>query len=169
MNAHDHELPAIDGGTIRLADYAGAPILLVNTASECGFTPQYAELQALHERYRDRGFAVIGIPSNDFGEQEPGDEAAIASFCESRYGVNFPLATKLRVVPPDEHPLYAAIASELGDVARPRWNFHKYLIGPDGDLLGLWESSTRPQSAEILEAVEQALASAAGGAGGEAD
>lgn len=160
MNAHDHEFPAIDGGTIRLADYAGTPVLLVNTASECGMTPQYAGLQRLHERYRERGLVVIGVPSNDFGGQEPENEAGIARFCETHYGVTFPLAAKQRVIPPDEHPLYRDIAAELGDVARPQWNFHKYLIGPEGEFAGLWESRTDPEPAEIIDDIEAALAQA---------
>lgn len=157
MNLHDHEFSAIDGGTIRLRDHADGPILVVNTASECGTTPQYAGLQALHEQYADQGLTVIGVPSNDFGEQEPGDEDEIRAFCRREYGVSFPLTAKQHVIPPDEHPFYREIASELGDVARPQWNFHKYLVGTDGDLAGLWDSQTEPRSADIVETIETAL------------
>lgn len=157
MNAHDYAFDAIDGGTIRLGDYAGRAILVANTASECETTPQYAGLQALHERYGDRGLVVVGVPSNDFGEQEPGDEAAIRSFCAREYGVTFPLTAKQRVIPPDEHPLYRDVAAELGDVARPQWNFHKYLFAPDGELVGLWDSRVEPQSEEVVEPIEAAL------------
>ncbi len=157
MNVHGFEFPAIDGGTLRLADYAGRPLLIVNTASECDTTPQYAGLQRLHERYADSGLVVIGVPSNDFGEQEPGDAAGIRAFCSGHYGVTFALAAKQNVVPPAEHPLYAAIAEELGDIARPRWNFHKYLFAADGGLAGLWDSGMDPDSAEIREAIEAAL------------
>lgn len=160
MNLHDHEFPAIDGGTIRLRDHADGPILVVNTASECGTTPQYAGLQTLHEQYAERGLTVIAVPSNDFGEQEPDDEERIRAFCTHEYGVSFPLTAKQHVIPPDEHPFYREIASELGDVARPQWNFHKYLVGADGDLTGLWDSQTEPRSADIIETIETALADA---------
>lgn len=157
MNAHEHGFAAIDDGAIRLAEHAGDPILLVNTASECDTTPQYAGLQRLHERYADRGLLVLGVPSNDFGEQEPGDDATIRAFCEQQYGVTFPLAAKQKVIPPDEHPLYAAVAVELGDMGRPTWNFHKFLFAGDGELAGLWDSRTPPEADEIIEAVEALL------------
>lgn len=157
MNAHDYEFTSIDGHPLRLADYAGRVILLVNTASECVTTPQYAALQRLWERYGAHGFAVIGVPSNDFGEQEPGDEAAIRAFCNEHYGVTFPLTTKQRVVPPDEHPLYRDLGTFFGDAGRPTWNFHKYLIDGDGEFVDLWDSRTPPDDPEIVAAIEHQL------------
>jgi glutathione peroxidase len=161
MSAHDFEFKAIDGGALPLAQYEGKPILLVNVASECGFTPQYQQLQELWTRYRDKGLVVLGVPSNDFGAQEPGSEAEIRKFCETRYAVDFPLAAKQQVIGPAAHPLYRWIAAEAGEDAAPRWNFHKYLIDGEGALAGAWPSRVNPLAPEITEAVESALPSAA--------
>ena len=158
MSAYDFEFQSIDGGALPLSRYEGKPILLVNVASECGFTPQYRELQELWARYRDRGLVVLGVPSNDFGAQEPGDEAEIREFCESRYAVDFPLTVKQKVIGGDAHPLYRWIAAEAGEDAAPRWNFHKYLIDPAGELAGAWPSRVSPVGAEITQAVETTLA-----------
>lgn len=155
--AHEFDFSRIDGGPLALSDYAGKPLLLVNTASFCGFTPQYEELQALWERYRERGLIVLGVPSNDFGGQEPHDEAAIQTFCEANYGVDFPMTTKQRVIGTDAHPLYRWIADELGDAGVPKWNFHKYLIDGGGMLAGVWGSRVSPLSDEITAAVEESL------------
>ena len=157
MNLHAHAFEAIEGGAVRLGDYAGRPVLIVNTASECDTTPQYAGLQRLYERYGDSGLMIVGVPSNDFGQQEPGDDETIRGFCSGRYGITFPLTAKQRVIPPDEHPLYAAIAAELGDLGRPDWNFHKFLFDGDGELAGLWDSRTPPESGEIVEAIAAQL------------
>ena len=157
MNLRDHEFNAIDGGIIRLADLVGRAVLIVNTASECATTPQYAGLQRLHERYGDRGLVVIGVPSNDFGEQEPGGEEEIRDFCTRVYGVTFALAARHKVIPPDEHPFYRDLAEELGDIARPQWNFHKYLFAPGGELVGLWDSDIEPEADEIIETIEASL------------
>ena len=155
--AHDHVFPAIDGGELELKRFSGKAVLVVNTASECGFTPQYAELQALWEAYRHRGLVVVGVPSNDFGDQEPGDEAAIRAFCERNYGVDFPLTAKQKVIGGDAHPFYRWIVEELGEVAALRWNFHKYLIAPDGSLAGMWPSKVGPRDPEIEECVDGLL------------
>ena len=157
--AHDFELAAIDGTPLPLAGFAGRPVLLVNVASACGFTPQYAELQQLHESWGPRGLVVLGVPANDFGAQEPGSEAEIRRFCETRFGVTFPLAAKQVVVGPGAHPLYRWIAAEAGEGGAPRWNFHKYLIGKDGSLKGAWPSRVRPLADEITQAVAADLAS----------
>lgn len=157
MNAHDYHFTRIDGRPLALADYAGRVILLVNTASECDTTPQYAALQRLWTQYGDRGLVVIGVPSDDFGAQEPDDEATIQAFCEANYGVTFPLAAKQRVVPPDEHPLYRDLGAFFGDAGRPTWNFHKYLIDSDGEFVDLWDSRTPPDDPEIVAAIEQQL------------
>jgi len=157
MSAHDFSFPAIDGGTLRLADFKGKPVLVVNTASECGYTPQYADLQQLWRRYRERGLVVLGVPSNDFGAQEPGGESEIKSFCQTNYGVDFPMTAKQTVIGGGAHPFYRWIAAELGEDAAPRWNFHKYLVAPDGSLAGLWPSNIEPLAPEITAAIEAAL------------
>jgi len=157
MNAHDFEFTRIDGGTLRLADYAGRALLVVNTASECGYTPQYAGLQQLSDRFGESGLVVIGVPSNDFGAQEPGSEGEIQNFCTSRYDVSFLLTSKQKVAGSDAHPFYGWLVGQLGDIGAPQWNFHKYLVGPDGELAGLWASATDPQDPELVESIEQIL------------
>lgn len=157
MSAHDFAFTAIDGRPLPLSAFRGKAVLVVNTASECGFTPQYAELQRLWETYRDRGLVVLGVPSNDFGGQEPGDEAAIQAFCARNYGVDFPLTTKQSTAGAEAHPFYRWIAAEFGEDLVPRWNFHKYLIDPEGNLVGAWPSRVKPTAPEIVEAIEGAL------------
>jgi glutathione peroxidase len=156
--AHAFTLPSIGGGEIRLEDFAGQAVLLVNTASECGFTPQYRDLEALWRERKGKGLVVLGVPSNDFGAQEPGADDAVRAFCENNYGVTFPLAGKQTVIGAGAHPLYRWIATELGEGAAPKWNFHKYLIGPDGEIAGAWPSKVGPKSAEIATAIDAALA-----------
>jgi len=158
MSAHQFEFQSIDREPLPLSGYEGRPVLIANTASECGFTPQYAGLQALWERYRERGLVVIGVPSNDFGEQEPGDEDAIRTFCESRYSVTFPLTAKQRVIGADAHPFFRWIEESVGEAATPRWNFHKYLVDARGALAGAWPSKVEPLDEEVVSAVEDALA-----------
>ena len=157
MSAHDYSFTAIDGRPLDLKDFAGKAVLVVNVASYCGFTPQYTDLQDLHETYGSKGLVVLGVPSNDFGAQEPRGEAEIAKFCDSVYGVTFPLTAKQTVIGPDAHPLYKWIAAQAGEGAAPKWNFHKYLIGKDGSLVGAWPSRVRPGGSEIVEAIEGAL------------
>ena len=157
-SAHDFTLPGIGGGEIRLKDFAGAAVLLVNTASECGFTPQYRDLEALWRERKGKRLVVLGVPSNDFGGQEPGTDADVRAFCEKNYAVTFPLAAKQKVIGGGAHPLYRWIAAELGEGAAPKWNFHKYLIGPKGDLAGAWPSKVAPNSPEIAKAIADALA-----------
>lgn len=150
------ELVAIDGKPFPKGAFADKVVLLVNTASFCGFTPQYKGLQALWERYRSRGLVVLGVPSNDFGNQEPGSEAKIKEFCEVNFGVTFPLTTKQRVRGPDAHPLYRW-AARAHPEAVPQWNFHKLLIGRDGRLLAAFPSKVEPTSPRLTEAIEGAL------------
>lgn len=157
MNAHDFTFTGIGGETLPLDRFKGKPVLVVNTASECGFTPQYAGLQKLWQRYKDRGLIVLGVPSNDFGGQEPGSESEIRSFCTKNYGVDFPLTAKVDVVGANAHPFYKWLAAELGDAGQPRWNFHKYLIGPDGAIAGVFPSKVAPDSLELGTAIEAAL------------
>ena len=157
-SAWDFAFTAIEGGPLKLADYRGRAVLVVNTASQCGFTKQYAGLQSLWARYRDRGLVVLGVPSNDFGGQEPGSEAEIKKFCEINFDIDFPLAGKEKVVGAEAHPFYRWVATELGAAHAPRWNFYKYLIAPDGALVGAWPSTVEPLSARVTEAVDKALA-----------
>ena len=157
-NAHDRSFNTIDGKALPLAEFKGKAVLIVNTASACGFTPQYAGLQKLWAQYRDRGIVLLGVPSNDFGAQEPGDENAIATFCAERFAVDFPMTEKVAVIGDDAHPFYGWIVETLGEDAAPRWNFHKYLIDADGDLAAMWPSKVEPLSEEVIEAVEAALA-----------
>ena len=156
ITAYAFSFPALAGGDIRLADYAGHPMLIVNTASLCGFTPQYAGLQELWTEFRGRGLVIIGIPSNDFGGQEPGGATEIAETAQHHYGVTFPIAAKAVVKGPTAHPFYRwAAQARPKDV--PRWNFHKYLIGPKGELAGAFPSKVAPESANLTEAIEAAL------------
>jgi glutathione peroxidase len=148
---------AIEGGPLPLSRYAGRPVLVVNTASQCGYTYQYAALQRVWERYRDRGLVVLGVPSNDF-RQEAADNAAIKAFCEANFDADFPLTEKVVVRGPASHPLFAWLRAELGEAeAGPRWNFHKYLIAPDGRAVAAWPSAVEPDSPELARAVEALL------------
>ena len=156
MSAHDFEFKSIDGKPMKMSAFAGKPVLVVNTASKCGLTPQYAGLQALAEKYRDR-LVVLGVPSNDFGGQEPGSEAEIKGFCEVTYGVDFPMTEKQVVIGSGAHPFYKWIAAELGEGAAPRWNFYKYLIAPDGKIAGAWPSTVKPTSAAITKEIDKLL------------
>jgi glutathione peroxidase len=157
MTAYDFTFSSIVGVPLPLAAYRGRPLLVVNTASFCGFTPQYAELQALWGRYGARGLGVLGVPSNDFGEQEPGTAEEIRTFCERNYAITFPLTAKQRVIGDGAHPFFLWIAAELGEAGAPRWNFHKYLVGPDGLLAGAWPSSVRPSDPSIVAEIEPLL------------
>ena len=157
MSAYDFSFTAIDGAPLPLAQFRGHPLLVTNTASFCGFTPQYTDLEAVWRRYRERGLVVIGVPSNDFGQQEPGSSGEIKKFCEANYAVDFPLTEKVEVVGRHPHPFFAWIAAELGDAGAPRWNFHKYLVGPDGALEGAWPSAMRPTDREVTAEIERLL------------
>ena len=156
----DVRFAGIAGGEIALADYAGRPVLVVNTASFCGFTGQYAGLQRVWERYRDAGLVVIGVPTDDFN-QEPGDEADIKEFCEVNFDVDFPLTAKVATGGPERHPFFSEVAAALGERALPGWNFHKFLVGADGEVTASWPSHVRPESAAVIDAIEAELAAAA--------
>ena len=155
--AHAFAFTTIEGEPLPLRAFSGRPVLVVNTASRCGFTYQYAALQRLWEAYRGRGLVVLGVPSNDFGGQEPGSNEAIKTFCTVNFDVDFPLTEKVHVQGARSHPLFAWFRQELGDAAGPRWNFHKYLVAPDGRLAGAWPSTIEPDGAEIAAAVERLL------------
>lgn len=156
--AFDHAFDAIDGKKLDLAQFRGKALLVVNTASFCGFTRQYEGLQKLWDRYRDKGLVVVGVPSNDFGAQEPNAEGEIKNFCETNFGVTFPLTAKVEVKGSTAHPFYKWAADALGSGAAPQWNFHKLLIGRDGRALSAHPSRIEPLSGIMLDAIEKALA-----------
>lgn len=156
-DAYRFSFNTIDGSPLPLEGWRGRPVLVVNTASYCGYTPQYRGLETLWQRYRDRGLVVLGVPSNDFGQQEPGSAAEIKEFCERNYAVDFPMAEKNRVVGRDAHPFYRWITESLGEAGAPRWNFHKYLVGPDGSLEGAWPSQVSPTDGRITGEIERLL------------
>jgi glutathione peroxidase len=146
----------LDGNSIRLANHAGKPILIVNTASQCGYTPQFAGLQELWTRYRERGLLIIGVPSNDFGGQEPGTPKEIMQTANHRYGVSFPLTAKVVVSGPDAHPFYRWAALERPG-AMPRWNFHKFLVGRNGHISGSFPAAVDPMDPDLVAAIEREL------------
>jgi len=157
ITAYAFSFPALAGGDIRLADYAGRPLLVVNTASLCGFTPQYAGLQELWTQFHDRGLMIIGVPSNDFGAQEPGGATEIAETAQHQYGVTFPMAAKATVKGTNAHPFYKwAADSRPKDV--PRWNFHKYLIGRDGYIAEVFPETVEPSDTRVKTAIARAFA-----------
>lgn len=158
-SAYDFAFEAIDGSPMPLSDYRGKVLLVVNTASECGFTGQYEGLEALWNSYKDKGLVVIGVPSNDFGGQEPGSNEAIKEFCESRYRITFPMAGKTTVKGKNAHPFYGWAAAALGGDGTPSWNFHKYLIGRDGKVKDYFSSMTRPSASSLKTAIEVQLES----------
>lgn len=154
---HDFSATAIDGTETDLSAYAGKVVLVVNTASECGFTPQYQGLQELQETYGDRGLVVLGFPCDQFGGQEPGDESAIADFCESRFGVTFPMFAKVDVNGPAAHPLWVWLKDSKGGLlgSKIKWNFTKYLVDRNGTVVGRYSPTTEP--AKIAKDIEKAL------------
>lgn len=159
-SVHDISFTTIDGEQATMADYAGHAVLVVNVASECGLTPQYEGLQELADDYRDRGLFVLGFPCNQFMGQEPGDEAAIKEFTSGKYGVTFPLSAKIDVNGPGRHPLYAELTKtpdtdgEVGDV---QWNFEKFLLSPEGEVVARFRPKTEPGAPEVIEALEDVL------------
>jgi glutathione peroxidase len=159
MTAYDFTFTSIDGQPLPMSAWRGKPVLVVNTASFCGYTPQYETLEKLWRNYKDRGLVLLGVPSNDFGQQEPGSASEIKAFCET-YDVSFPLSRKEKVLGADAHPFYRWIAAELGEGGAPRWNFHKYLVGSDGRLAAAWPSAVEPLSKDVTKAVEQNLPTA---------
>ena len=157
-SALSYDFTSIDGKPMPLAAYSGKVLLVVNTASLCGFTKQYAGLQKLWTDYEAKGLVVIGVPSNDFGGQEPKAEGDIKSFCEGGFGVTFPLTTKQVVSGEAAHPFYKWAATAAGPEGVPAWNFHKYLVGRDGQLISAFSSRVAPESKELVDAIEKAIA-----------
>ncbi len=153
---HDFEITSISGDNIKLSEYKDKVVLLVNTASQCGFTPQYAGLQKIYDRYKEDDFVVLGVPSNDFN-QELSKESEVKKFCEIRFGVNFPMTSIQKVRGDAAHPLYKWIAGNVSVIGQPRWNFHKYLIGKNGKIINWFSSMTSPTSTGFINQVEEAL------------
>ena len=156
-NAYQFSFNGIDGGKIDLSDYRGKLILVVNTASKCGFTPQYKGLQGLYEKYKSRGLIVIGVPSNDFGDQEFGELQQVKDFTHKEFHITFPLTQVSKVKGKNSHPFYLWANNEAGFFASPKWNFHKYLIDKNGNFIAWFSSATDPQSKEVIEAIEKNL------------
>ncbi|MGH2783249.1 MAG: glutathione peroxidase [Acidimicrobiia bacterium] len=160
MTIYDAPVRALDGGPADLAEYQGKALLIVNVASQCGLTPQYAGLQQLHKEYGGRGFEVLGFPCNQFGAQEPGGAGEIAQFCETNYGVEFPLFEKIEVNGEGRHPLYRRLTAtsdadgEAGDI---QWNFEKFLISPEGEIVARFRPMTAPDDAGLVGAIEDQL------------
>ena len=157
---YELELPRLNGKPQKLSAYAGKVLLAVNVASKCGFTPQYAGLQALQDRYADRGLVVVGFPCNQFFSQEPGTAEQIQEFCSINYGVSFPLFAKLDVKGPDQHPLYAILtetADDAGKAGSVRWNFEKFLVGRDGRAVRRFRSKVVPDDPSLVGAIESLL------------
>ncbi len=157
QTAHQFEFISIDGAPMPFEEFRGKAVMVVNTASQCGFTGQYAGLQQLYETYKERGFVVLGVPSNDFGAQEPGAEAEIKAFCTGNFDISFPMTQKYAVTGDKAHPFYRWASAELGGAAKPRWNFHKYLVAPDGRIVDWFSTVTPPNSNRVTAAIEKIL------------
>jgi glutathione peroxidase len=152
----DHKLPNLQDDSVSLCQFSGKVLLIVNTVSECGYTPQYEGLEKLYRRYRDKGFVVLGFPANDFGGQEPGSNKEIAQFCRLNYGVTFPMFSKTSVVGANANPLYRALAARTGKP--PRWNFHKYVLNRAGQPVAVFESAVDPSDPRVTSQIEKLLA-----------
>jgi glutathione peroxidase len=153
----NHTVPRLQDGVPQpLCQYQGKVVLVVNTASFCGYTGQYEGLEAVYDKYKDRGLVVLGFPSNDFGSQEPGTEKEIADFCRTTYGVKFPMMAKTDIAAPKTHPLYKQLIAKTGSA--PKWNFHKYLIDRSGTRVASFDSKLAPQSRELTSQIERLLA-----------
>ena len=157
ITAYDFTFPSIDGSLLSLDAFRGQPLLIVNTASQCGFTPQYDGLQAVYEMYQDQGLVVIGIPSNDFGRQEKGTTEEIQEFCEVNFNITFPMTDRVKVKGDEAHDFYLWAKSQVGFAGRPRWNFHKFLVSRDGQITDGFSSVTPPDSDKMKQAIEQLL------------
>lgn len=156
-SAYDFSFKSIEGRPLPMTAFENKVVLVVNTASACGLTPQYEGLETLYADYRDKGLVVLGVPCNQFAGQEPGTEAEIKTFCETRFSVDFPMTSKVDVKGPDAHPFYKWAKQVLGDPAEPVWNFHKILVGKDGKLIRAFDPRTEPLAAEVKGEIEKAL------------
>ena len=160
MSIHDIQIKTLGGEPGTLGDHKGKAVLVVNVASKCGLTPQYEGLERIHEQFADRGFTVLGVPCNQFGEQEPGSPQEIATFCSTTYGVTFPMTEKIDVNGEGRHPLYDVLTAKedaegaAGDI---QWNFEKFLVSPDGDVVARYRPLVEPEAVEVIEGIEAAL------------
>lgn len=157
QNAYSFTFETLTGEALPLSQFKGQVMLIVNTASKCGFTGQYDGLQELYDSYKDRGFVIIGVPSNDFGAQEPGSNEEIATFCKMNYGVTFPMSSKQPVTGDNAHPFYKWVRESLGFGAAPKWNFHKYLINKNGEAVDFYLSTTAPDAEKLKREIELLL------------
>jgi glutathione peroxidase len=158
-DAYQFTFTSIDGKSMPMSDFKGKTVLVVNTASQCGFTPQYTALEAVYTKYKDKGLVIVGVPSNDFGGQEPGTNAEIKKFCTGNYDVDFPLTTKYDVKGDSAHPFYKWAEQVGGQAAVPAWNFHKLLLDGNGKLIAEFPSKVKPDSDDVTKAIETSLAS----------
>lgn len=154
----DISVKTMDGREKQLAEYSGNVLLIVNVASYCGYTPQYAGLEALNQKYREAGLRILGFPCNDFGAQEPGSNAEIMQFCTTSYGVSFELFDKVHAKGSEQHPLYARLTSAVEPTGNVSWNFEKFLVSKQGEVVTRFKSSVKPDSPEVMTAIEQELA-----------
>jgi len=157
LTAYDFQFEDSFGKQVELSQYKGKVIMVVNTASKCGFTPQYEGLEKLWLDYKDKGFVLLAVPSNDFGGQEPGSNEEIKTFCETNFNITFPLMSKVKVLSEDAHPFYKWAQTQVSYFGKPKWNFHKYIIGKDGKILQWFSSITSPTDSRIISVIESEL------------
>ena len=155
--AYDFKFKDLDGSTLDLSEYRGKVIVVVNVASQCGFTNQYEDMQNLWEKYQSRGLIILGVPSNDFGKQEPGSSEDIKNFCEAKFGISFPMTEKVSGKGADAHPFYIWARENHGKTAIPKWNFHKIIINKDGKIAETFTSITNPSSRKFIRALEKLI------------
>ena len=155
--AYDFNFNDLDGSTLKLSEYKNKVIVVVNVASQCGFTKQYEDMQKVWEKYEAKGLIILGVPSNDFGSQEPGNNAEIKNFCEAKFGITFPMTEKIIVKGDKAHPFYLWAKKNYGNSAVPKWNFHKIIISKDGKIFDTFASITNPSSKKFIASIEKAL------------
>ena len=155
--AYDFKFRDLDGSVLSLSDYKGKVIVIVNVASQCGFTKQYEDMQKVWMKYQDKGVVMLGVPSNDFGNQEPGNNADIKTFCEAKFGISFPMTEKVMVKGAEAHPFYIWAKDNHGNSAIPKWNFHKIIIGKNGKIAETFTSITNPSSKKFTKALENLI------------
>ena len=155
--AYDFNFNDLDGSPLKLSEYKNKVIIVINVASQCGFTKQYEDMQKVWEVYQDKGIIMLGVPSNDFGNQEPGTSEEIKNFCEAKFGITFPMTEKVIVKGENAHPFYKWARENHGKSAIPKWNFHKIIIGKDGKVIDTFASLTNPSSNKFIKAIEKAL------------
>ena len=155
--AHNFNFKDLDGSVLKLSEYKNKVIVVVNVASQCGFTKQYDDMQEIWEKYQIKGLIILGVPSNDFGSQEPGNNKEIKTFCEAKFGITFPMTEKINVKGEKTHPFYLWAKKNYGNAAIPKWNFHKIIIGKDGKVFDTFASITNPSSKRFISSIEKAL------------